>query len=132
MKIVSRYARKLDDGIFGAVLKSVRRFQMTARTIRYVCSFLYFFVLCASLAVAQGTYTQIDFPEALMTQANGINGAGLIVGGHEDNAADTDFCSRAAPIPKSIIQVPSPRLLRASTIGVRSLEWLNRSDTFLT
>src|ERR1700730_6052841 len=72
-------------------LNSIRRFQMTARTLRCICHLLYFFVVCASLAVAQGTYTQIDFPSALMTQPNGINAAGLVVGSYEDAAGGHGF-----------------------------------------
>ena len=92
MKILSRYAKKQNDGTFAAIFEVNQEvFQMTARTARCICHSLYFFVVCASLAVAQGTYTQIDFPAALMTQANGINGAGLIVGGYEDDAGGHGF-----------------------------------------
>ena len=64
---------------------------MTARTLRRICHFLSFFVVCASFAVAQGTYTQIDFPSALMTEATGINRAGLVVGTYADNAGGHGF-----------------------------------------
>jgi hypothetical protein len=36
------------------------------------------------LGVAQGTYTQIDYPGAILTQSFGINNAGEIVGEYED------------------------------------------------
>jgi hypothetical protein len=60
-------------------------FPMAARSRRYFCHVLYFLVACASLAVAQGTYTQIDFPSALMSEATGINRAGPIVGIYADD-----------------------------------------------
>ena len=59
--------------------------------LRSVSCFFLFFVLCVSLAVAQGTYTQIDFPSAMMTQANGINRAGEIVGSYVDNLGGHGF-----------------------------------------
>jgi probable HAF family extracellular repeat protein len=40
----------------------------------------------APLALAQGTYTQIDFPSALYTEAYGIDSAGDIVGGYVDTS----------------------------------------------
>jgi probable HAF family extracellular repeat protein len=40
------------------------------------------------LALAQGTYTQIDFPGAVYTQAYGINGAGDVVGGYNDSSGN--------------------------------------------
>jgi len=64
---------------------------MTSRTLRCVYQLLYFFLACASLAVAQGTYAQIDFPSAVMTEANGINRAGLIVGSYFDNTGQHGF-----------------------------------------
>jgi probable HAF family extracellular repeat protein len=64
---------------------------MTARNLRSICRCVCFLVLCASFAVAQGTYTQIDFPSALITQANGINSAGLVVGSYEDDAGGHGF-----------------------------------------
>jgi probable HAF family extracellular repeat protein len=42
----------------------------------------------ASLALAQGTYTQIDYPGAISTQVWGINSAGDIVGGYVDSSGD--------------------------------------------
>jgi probable HAF family extracellular repeat protein len=64
---------------------------MTARNPRSICRCLCFFVLGATFAAAQGTYTQIDFPSALMTQINGINSAGLVVGSYEDDAGGHGF-----------------------------------------
>jgi probable HAF family extracellular repeat protein len=66
-------------------------FPMAARSRRYFCHVLYFLVACASLAVAQGTYTQIDFPSALMSEATGINRAGLIVGIYADDIGGHGF-----------------------------------------
>jgi len=67
---------------------------MTIRNLRSTCRclcFFGFFVFGASFALAQGTYTQIDFPSALMTQLNGINSAGLVVGSYEDDAGGHGF-----------------------------------------
>lgn len=64
---------------------------MTARSLRYICLSVCFFAVCASRGVAQGTYTQIDFPSSLMTQANGINRAGVIVGSYVDTAGGHGF-----------------------------------------
>jgi probable HAF family extracellular repeat protein len=52
--------------------------------LRYICFLLCFFPVCASRGMAQGTYTEIDFPSALMTQANAVNRAGTIVGSYTD------------------------------------------------
>jgi probable HAF family extracellular repeat protein len=41
-------------------------------------------LMAASVALAQGTYTQIDYPGAILTDSYGINGSGDIVGTYED------------------------------------------------
>ena len=64
---------------------------MTVGALRGAGLFVCFFVVFASLAVAQGTYSQIDFPSALMTQSTGINSAGLIVGSYEDDTGGHGF-----------------------------------------
>lgn len=46
---------------------------------------------CVPLALAQGTYTQIDYPGANMTEATGINNAGDITGLYEDSAGGHGF-----------------------------------------
>ena len=43
------------------------------------------------LAFAQGTYTQIDFPGAAVTEATGINKAGEIVGAYVDATGGHGF-----------------------------------------
>jgi uncharacterized membrane protein len=43
-------------------------------------------IACVPLALAQGTYTQIDYPGAVDTEALGINTAGDIVGGYVDGS----------------------------------------------
>jgi probable HAF family extracellular repeat protein len=48
-------------------------------------------LLSAPLVVAQGTYTQIDVPDATLTNCDGINTAGEIVGVYQDS----DFISHA-------------------------------------
>ena len=48
-----------------------------------VCSVL-FVIASVSLAMAQGTYTQIDFPGSVDTLCEGINHAGDITGGFDD------------------------------------------------
>jgi probable HAF family extracellular repeat protein len=64
---------------------------MNACIHRSAYLFVCFLVISVSLAAAQGTYTQIDFPSALMTQPNGINSAGLIVGSYEDDIGGHGF-----------------------------------------
>jgi probable HAF family extracellular repeat protein len=64
---------------------------MMGRTLRRIGFSFYLLVVCAACAVAQGTYTQIDFPSALLTNANGINRAGQIVGSYSDNAGGHGF-----------------------------------------
>jgi probable HAF family extracellular repeat protein len=92
MKILSGYAGKRDDGIYSLpFLTVIRRRQMTAWKLRWAYLFVCVFVFGASLAVAQGIYTQIDFPSALMTQPNGINSAGQIVGSYEDDTGGHGF-----------------------------------------
>jgi len=49
-----------------------------------LCSAL-FAIASVSLAIAQGTYTQIDVPGAIGTFVSGINSAGDIVGRYEEN-----------------------------------------------
>jgi probable HAF family extracellular repeat protein len=46
---------------------------------------------CTPLTLAQGTYTQIDFPGASMTEATGINTAGEITGLYEDSTGGHGF-----------------------------------------
>jgi len=45
----------------------------------------------AGTAFGQGTYTQIDVPEAVVTEATGINRAGQIVGAYVDSAGGHGF-----------------------------------------
>ena len=58
------------------------------RSIRYSFHLL---VVCASLTFAQGTYIQIDFPAAVMTEATAINAAGDIVGIYTDDIGGHGF-----------------------------------------
>jgi len=55
------------------------------------CLRFFLFLAFASLAFAQGTYTQIDFPSASLTEATGINAAGEIVGLYSDNTGGHGF-----------------------------------------
>jgi probable HAF family extracellular repeat protein len=68
---------------------------MTARTLRSTCLLLpfvvCFFVVFATFAVAQGTYTQIDFPSSGSTQANGVNADGSVVGVYQEGAGTHGF-----------------------------------------
>jgi probable HAF family extracellular repeat protein len=51
-----------------------------------LCLVVVFLLACAPLAVAQGTYTQIDVPGSQQTEAYGIDTAGDIVGFYEDTS----------------------------------------------
>ena len=77
--------------MFAVAFDFDQEIHMSARTLRYTFCFLCCLVAFGCVAVAQGTYTQIDFPSALMTQPNGINLAGLIVGSYEDDAGAHGF-----------------------------------------
>jgi len=50
------------------------------------CRLAAFLIACVPLALAQGTYTQIDYPGATLTEVRGINSAGDITGSYLDNA----------------------------------------------
>ena len=63
--------------------------------MRSLKSILPFLFALSSLALAQGTFTQIDFPGAFSTQAIGIDKAGNISGWYEDqNTASHGFIYR--------------------------------------
>jgi len=62
---------------------------MTLR--KSILSLAVLLLFSASLALAQGTYTQIDFPGAAMTEAIGINTTGDITGLYEDSAGGHGF-----------------------------------------
>ena len=55
---------------------------------------LFFPYLLITMALAQGTYTQIDVPGASVTEATGINKAGEIVGTYVDVAGGHGFLLR--------------------------------------
>lgn len=55
---------------------------MTFRKVVLSCAVL--LLAIAPLAVAQGTYTQIDYPGAAQTGVNGIDSAGDLVGTYPD------------------------------------------------
>jgi len=50
------------------------------------CRLAAFLIACVPLALAQGTYTQIDYPGAVGTSVIGINTAGDIVGQYADSS----------------------------------------------
>ncbi|MBZ5597921.1 MAG: hypothetical protein LAN83_06325 [Acidobacteriia bacterium] len=56
-----------------------------------VCFLAAFLIASAPLALAQGTYTQIDPPGSLLTHATGINNVGDIVGFYYDVAGAHGF-----------------------------------------
>ena len=53
---------------------------------RAVCLLAVLVLACSPLALAQGTYTQIDYPGALLTTPLGINTPGDVVGTYYDTA----------------------------------------------
>ena len=58
---------------------------------RSLATVLFFLVAYIPLSLAQGTYTQIDVPGAVTTEAAGINTAGEIVGTYIDSAGGHGF-----------------------------------------
>jgi probable HAF family extracellular repeat protein len=62
---------------------------MTLR--KFILSLALLLLASAPLTLAQGTYTQIDYPGAVMTEATGINTAGDITGLYDDSTGGHGF-----------------------------------------
>jgi probable HAF family extracellular repeat protein len=73
-----------------------RRLEYALMALRKLILSLTILLLAAPLALAQGTYTQLDFPGAAMTEATGINTAGDITGLYADSTGGHGFLLRAA------------------------------------
>ena len=75
-------------------------------------------VLAAEVALAQGTYTQIDVPGAVSTQAIGINTAGDIVGSYQDSSNNYHGFLLSAG---SYTTIDAPGSLNTSATGINDV-----------
>ena len=89
---------------------------MTKRRSGFCLSLL--LLATAPLTLAQGTYTQIDYPGATLTVAAGINSAGDVVGGYQDTSSNSHGFLLSSGIYTTIDDPDAPG---AYAVGINDL-----------